>query len=248
MLKAIFKKMLRTILFAPLIPIIGVPDDGGSNGGGSASNADNGNSSKSDEGKNSPSGDKGGNSDNKNSDKTHSQADVDKIVQKRVADEQKKHQKAIGDLKAQLDKLGNPEGAGAGQAGQPQGTTIDPAAQQAAQQAQAVLTAANQRLVSATATTEAIKLGADPKYVADVVKLADLGNIEVKEDGSVDDGAIAKAVGEVLKRIPNFKMTTTNSGGFKVGGEGQQNPKQNGWDNNQQSQQQQTTKKWNRFN
>jgi hypothetical protein len=169
-------------------------------------------------------------------DKTYTQAEVDKIVKDRLARQQKKMQTAMGDDPATQGT----EGATPG---------VDPAAQQAAQQAQAQLVLANQRLIQAAGMSEALKLGVDPKYTSDVITLAmpELSKIEVKEDGTMDTAAVSKAIDGVLKRVPIFKTTTQTAGGFKVGGDGQQQPpSNNGWNAN--SQQSQSTKPWNRVN
>ena len=122
-----------------------------------------------------------------------------------------------------------------------------------AAQAQQLIAQANQRLVEATAQTEAVKLGVDPKYIADAVKLCDLSKIAVGEDGSVDANLVSKALDEVLKRVPVFKVTADSAGGFRVGGQGMPAPSANGWGNNQNQSQGQTQgmpapKSWNRQN
>ena len=165
--------------------------------------------------------------------KTFTQADIDKMIKERLQRETKKHEKALEELKKSIMGESAGEGKGTGEGAANKEETV---------KAQQVLATANQRLVAATATAEAVKLGVDPKYTADVVRLADLSKVEVKEDGTVDDSAVSKAVDEVLKRVPVFKAQQEGQGGFKVGGEGQQSKGQTGWG----QQQVQGKKPWNK--
>lgn len=213
----ILKKLLFTIFLLPLLPLFGIPE------GAAPAEPPKETPPKEASPEEPP--------------KTHTQADVDKAVKERLKREKENHAKAIDELKKKITPPdpNNPETP-------PETSTqSDPIAQQA----QTMLAAANQRLVEATATTEAVKLGADPKYVTDVVKLADMSKIEVKEDGTIDAAAIAKAIDDVLKRIPNFKTSQDAQGGFKVGGVAQQPPNTNGW--NSQTTPPQGAKKWNKF-
>lgn len=198
-------KLLKMILFLPLLPIMGVL--GGAEGApaGAEGKADDGDGKKPEEGTE-------GGTDKTTSDKTHTQADVDKAVKDRVSREQKKYQKMIDDMKK---TMGGEEGAGTPPADGTEGA--DPAIQKATAQ----MLMANTRLIQATALSEAIKLGVDPKYTADVVRLAEMSAIEVAEDGTMDTAAISKAIDEVIKRVPVFKLSAEGAGGFKVGGEGQ---------------------------
>jgi hypothetical protein len=170
---------------------------------------------------------------------------IDAAVKERLAREKKKSDGAIKNLQAQLDALAKGDDGGSGTVTTQQGGE-DPVAKAAE-----ILKQANLKVLTATAQTEAVKLGIDPKYAADAVKLADLSSA-MQEDGSVDEKAVAKALDEVLKRVPAFKLQTQEGGaGFRVGGEGQQGgQKGNGWGSN--GQQQQGTpapaKRWNSFN
>lgn len=213
---------------------------GGSGSGGNAAGANDGNAGAGGEGSNGGSGAGNGQG---NPPKSYSQEDVDKMVNERLGREQKKFQKQLDDLKKQLTAGGDGQGnANAGGQSGEGGNQIS----EEALKAQATLAAANQRLVQATAVAEAVKLGVDPKYTSDVVRLADLSKIEVKDDGTMDAGAISKQLDEVLKRVPVFKSNQNNVGGFRVGGEGQQPPAGNGWNSTQQQNQQ--VKRWNRTN
>lgn len=193
----------------------------GNNGNSTSQNATNGNGAANTSSK----------EENANSaqEKTFTQAEVDKIVKERLKREREKMQKALAGDEGQPQQQqteGNPEGATAAVTAQ--------------------LELANQRLIQATGMTEAVKLGVDPKYTAHVIKLADFSKIVVGEDGTVDASAVAKAIEAVLKEVPMFKTTVETAGGFKVGGEGQQQPNTNGWVTNQQTNQ--NVKPWNRVN
>lgn len=200
------------------------------------------------EGKGSGEGSGGGEgkSDGEKGEKTFTQAELDAAIRARLDREKKKTDALIKKLQQQLDELSGkaPAGGESGDGGNAGGE--DPAAKAAA-----ILAQANQRVINAVAQTEAVKLGVDPKYVADVVKLADLSKVEVDENGNVDASLVSKALDEVLKRVPVFKANAGgegNGGGFKVGGDGQGSNKSsgNGWNSNRSTQDQ--PKRWNRWN
>lgn len=142
--------------------------------------------------------------------KTFTQEELDKIVNQRLDREKKKQEKALEDLKKQL---------GAGGDTPPKGDASQEPNEEA-QKAAAALQKANQLFVQASAVAEAVKLGADPKYTQEVIKLANLSEITVGENGEVDAAAVSKALDEVLKRIPAFKLSAENNSGFRVGGDG----------------------------
>ena len=228
------------ILFLPLLPIIGVA---GVEGGAGAEKDDT-------KGDNAGKEDGAKKDDTKNTDlpdKTHSQADVDKVVQERVSREQKKYQKMIDDMKKTMggDSTGTPPADTAD--GVADG--VDPKVNEAVTKATKAMEVANTRLIQATALSEAIKLGVDPKYTGDVVRLAELTKVVVAEDGTMDTAAISKAIDEVIKRVPVFKTTADSAGGFKVGGEGQKtNNKDGGWGNKTKATDTNPNKRWNNQN
>lgn len=230
-----FFKFLQFVFLLPILPILGV--DGA--GAGSGSSTGDNNTDGGEEGKGSPEGDKGTTGD-KPQDKSFTQADVDKLIKDRLSRESKKYDKMIADIKKTV--IGD---SGEGQGGDGQGTEGDKGINPATLAAQQALQTANKRLIDATAQAEAMKLGVDPKYVADAVKLADLAKIEVGDDGAIDSAAIAKALDAVLKRMPALKSQAPEGGsGFKVGGQGSNNTQ--GWKSTQTQQQGTTRKSWNR--
>ena len=175
-------------------------------------------------------------------DKKFSQADMDKVVQERLNRENKKFQKQIDDLKKQFTAGGDGEGNA-----NAEGTQSNTEGNN--DEVQKLIATANQRLLEATALAEATKLGVDPKYVADVVRLADLSTVEIGENGAIEGGAVSAKIDEVLKRVPVFKQTAENSGGFKIGGDNSK--KQSGgnsWNNSNTNSGPGTVKRWNKGN
>jgi methionyl-tRNA synthetase len=204
--------------------------------GGEEQNGGSGEGNKDESGKESGSGNKSEEGTKNEPEKKFTQSDMDRAIKDRLAREKKNFEKRLDELKKQFTAGGDGEGNANAEAQQSNEEVL---------KAQQALQVANKRLIDASAITEAIKLGVDPKYTADVVRLADLSKVEVKKDGTFDTGAIAKAINEVIERVPVFKASTENKqGGFKVGGEGQkQQNSNNGW-NKQESGQQ---KRWNKF-
>lgn len=75
--------------------------------------------------------------------------------------------------------------------------------------------AANQRLIRAAAQVEAVGLGVKADRVDYALRLADLSEVEVGDDGAVDTAAAKAAIEAVLKDLPELKGTTApgRSGG-----------------------------------
>lgn len=152
--------------------------------------------------------------------KTFTQAEVDAMIEKRLARERKKYQQ------------GTPAPAQATEEGtEPVATTVEvDVTDDARQQAANIIAQANQRLVAAIAQSEATKLNINPDYIADAVRLADLSAVKVNDDGTVDTKSITTALEAVLTRMPVLKATAeAPAGGFKVGGQGSNNSQTNGW-------------------
>lgn len=256
-MKKTWKNFLISLLLLPVLPIFGVGagdgeggDDKGADGQDKSGSGD---SKDGDKGKDS--GDQGGDKGDKGQgQKTFTEDEVNKIVQERLKRDREKRAKEGNQGNQGQQNQGNQQNNQGQQGDQnnqgnqnQQGSQNNQQNQQGQQDAdtQYKLEVANVRLIEATATIEATKLSVDPKYVSEVVKLADLSKIEVKEDGTVDAGAVSKALDDVLKRIPVFKVQqdSQQAGGFRVGGEGQQQQQSNnGWSQNQGQQ----TKRWNR--
>lgn len=210
--------MLTFVLLLPVMFLVGVGESGGAAGGEGDAGVPDGDKSgdmkdkKGDE----KAGDKAG-------EKTFTQADVDRIVKERLARETKKQ----ADSKQQSNNAstGDDQKSTSGA----EGDKAQKGNDEALAKATLMVETAKATLLMATAQTEAIKLGVDPKYVADVVRLADMSKIEVDETMKVDANAIAKALDEVVKRVPAFKATVDNQSGFRIGGGNAGQQTNNGW-------------------
>lgn len=168
--------------------------------------------------------------------KTYTQAELDALIEKRLARERKKFQQQSAAQQQNTD-----EGAPAAQ-GTPTTVEVD-VTEDARNQAAAIIAQANQRLIQAIAQSEATKLNINPDYIADAVRLADLSAVKVNDDGTVDSKSITAALEAVLTRMPVLKATeSAPAGGFKVGSQGN-NTQSNGWTANKSSGE---TKRWNK--
>lgn len=172
--------------------------------------------------------------------KTFTQAEVDRMIENRLARERKKYQQpntATGTAQTQTTDTAV-EGA-------PAAVEVD-VTEEARQQAATIIAQANQRLIQAIAQSEATKLNINPDYVADAVRLADLSKVKVNDDGTVDTKSITTALEAVLTRMPVLKaVSDTPAGGFKVGAQGGNNTQTNGW-NNTANKSSGETKRWNK--
>lgn len=170
-----------------------------------------------------------------NTEKTFTQAEVNEMIEKRLARERKKYNNPPA---AQEQGATDEEGSPAVQQ-----VEVD-VTEEARQQAAVIIAQANQRLIQAVAQSEATKLNINPDYVVDAVRLADLSTVKVNDDGTVDTQSITAALEAVLTRIPVLKATAeAQAGGFKVGGQGNNNAS-NGWSSNKASSG--DVKRWNK--
>ena len=184
-----------------------------------------------------------GNNNNSNTGvKTFTQAEVDRMIENRLARERKKSQQGNNNAAQgtqQEQTTNNPvEGT----------TTVEvDVTEDARQQANAIIAQANQRLIQAIAQSEATKLNINPDYIADAVRLADLSKVTVSDDGTVDTKSVATALGAVLERMPVLKaVAEAPAGGFKVGGQGGNSQTDNGWNTTNASKTPGETKRWNK--
>ena len=182
-----------------------------------------------------------GNSSTDTGAKTYTQAELDAMIESRLARERKKYQQQ-NTANAGQQAQATDDNAGAGTA-----TTVEvDVTEEARQQAAAIIAQANQRMIQAIAQSEATKLNINPDYVADAVRLADLSNVAVNDDGTVDTKSITTALEAVLTRMPVLKATAEAPvGGFKVGGQGGNNTSNNGWAGNANKNSGET-KRWNK--
>jgi membrane protein involved in colicin uptake len=75
------------------------------------------------------------------------------------------------------------------------------------------LAQANQRLVDAEARVQATGLGVKAERIAHVIKLADLSQAQVSDDGAVDGDAVKAAIEAVLKDVPELRGAPATPGG-----------------------------------
>lgn len=172
--------------------------------------------------------------------KTYTQKQLNDLIESRLARERKKYQKTtpVGeDTQEQTPTNTGVEGAP---------TTVEVSVtEEARQQAAAIIAQANQRLIQAIAQSEATKLNINPDYIADAVRLADLSQVKVNDDGTVDIKSVTTALEAVLTRMPVLKaVSDAPAGGFKVGAQGGNNTQSNGW--NGSTSKAGETKRWNR--
>lgn len=83
---------------------------------------------------------------------------------------------------------------------------------------------ANRRLVRAEAMTQAVGLGIRSDRVDHAIRLADLSQVEIDDQGHVDEASVRSALEKVLTEIPELKVTNSDdegAHGFKVGSPGQ---------------------------
>lgn len=179
---------------------------------------------------------------NQNTERTFTQAEIDRMIENRLARERKKSQQGNNNT-AQGDQEQSTEN----NAGNGTTTTVEvDVTEDARQQANAIIAQANQRLIQAIAQSEATKLSINPDYVADAVRLADLSKVTVNDDGTVDTKSITTALEAVLTRMPVLKASVeAPAGGFRVGGQGGSNANSNGW-NGGSAKNSGETKRWNK--
>lgn len=133
-------------------------------------------------------------------DKTFSQADVDRIVQQRLA----KHSKDL-DAYAEREKLDDAERLRAEKA------DADAAVAEAKREAVAAR-------VEVAAERAALAAGVKPERVQRFLKLVDLDLDEVTDDGKVNSDAVSEAVLSTLTDVPEFKGAAPAPGGGAPGG------------------------------
>lgn len=84
-------------------------------------------------------------------------------------------------------------------------------AQQAEQKLQEVMAQAQNVAKLTEAKLIAMEIGVNPARIDHFLKLADLSNVEVDENGNVDTKALKDVLGSLLKELPEFKKTVTDA-------------------------------------
>ena len=144
------------------------------------------------------------------------QAELDAMIEKRQARDRAKWEK---ELKVEAEKAKMDEA-----------TRLTAEKAEAEAKATEATTRANSRLVTAEAKLAASAAGVPADRVAAFVKLADLSDIEVDDDGEIDTKALTKVVKATLDANPFLKATPASgkgrSGGdFNGAGDGKSPPK-----------------------
>lgn len=119
------------------------------------------------------------------------QEQIDAMIAKRIGQARKGWEKDLGDY--------------AEAQGQTEAERLTAERDAARRQAEEAVATANQRLVAAEAQTVALDAGANPKRVAALLRLTDLGDVDVSDSGEVDAAALKAAVTKALAEYPEFK-------------------------------------------
>lgn len=136
------------------------------------------------------------------------QAELDKLIADKTG-------KAKGDAEASFKKWLKDQAAD-------ETTREKNRADEAEQAATKATETANARLIRAEAKEAALAAKANPDRVNALLKLADLSDITVGDDGEVDPKAVRKAIDAALKEYPEFKAGAGKggaSGGEHNGGD-----------------------------
>lgn len=132
-----------------------------------------------------------------------SQADLDALIGKRLSLAKAEWEKDA-ETKADRDKMDEADRLKAEKAD----------AEKATQDA---MTKANERIVRASAKVTAVDLGANPKRVDALLRLADLTDVTVGDDGEPDAPAVKAALEAALKEYPEFKASAAKGNGASGG-------------------------------
>lgn len=94
-------------------------------------------------------------------------------------------------------------------------------AERAKSESKSALERANARIVQAEAKAVALSLGIKSERVPYALRMADLSDVDVSDEGEPDEAAIKKALETVLKDIPELKAetTTASNGGAEFNGQ-----------------------------
>lgn len=195
----LFASLLTLVSVGVAVPALLALDPDGDGDGGDGSDGDDTGDGDGDGGDDTDSdGDDGDDGD----EKKLTQAEVDAILSKRLKDERRKWD---ADAKAAADREKMDEAQRA------QAEKED-----AEKRANDAISTANKRLVTADVKTAASAAGVRPERVAAFLRHVDTDDIEVDDDGNVDDKAVKSAVDKALKDVPEFKA---GKGAGKSGGD-----------------------------
>lgn len=131
-----------------------------------------------------------------------SQEDVDAIITKRLAREQKAWEAKLEEEKKKANMTEQEK--------------LKAAAEEAEKKGKVAVDAANARIIAAEAKVQAAALGVKPEKVAYVLKLADLSGVAVDDNGNIDEKEVKKAVEKVTKDLP--ELLAGGTGGANLRG------------------------------
>lgn len=135
--------------------------------------------------------DEGGSGDDRSQERTFTQQELNKIIEKRLRRERKEWERKLEEerRRAQMSES----------------EKLKAEKEEAEQRAKEATERANQRIIRSEAKAIAAEIGVNPKRLDYAVKLADLAEVEVGEDGEPDRDAIREALEKVLKDFPELK-------------------------------------------
>ena len=137
-----------------------------------------------------------------------SQEEVDKAIQSRLARERKKWEKEAAERAEAERKKAQMDEAEKAQAEK----------EEAEKRASDRERVANERVIRSEAKVQALEAGTKPERVSALLRLSDLSDIEVDDEGEPDAKAVRAAIDAALKEYPEFKST------HRVGGNGSNPP------------------------
>ena len=145
--------------------------------------------------------------------KTITQEELDRIIQQRLQRERKKWEQQIEEERRK--------------AAMTEAERLKAEKEEAERKAQEAQAAANRRIIQAEAKAQSLALGVRPERLEYVLRLADLSEVEVGDDGEPDVAAIKAALEKVLNDLPELRGATApaKSGSeFQGGGTVDRNP------------------------
>lgn len=140
--------------------------------------------------------------------KTFTQEDLDRLIQQRLQRERKKWEQQLEEERKK--------------AAMTEAERLKAEKEEAERRAQEAQASANQRLLQAEAKVVALELGVKADRIPYVLRLADLSDVEVGDDGNIDAKALRDAVEAVLRDLPELKAVAQppgpSGGDFNGGG------------------------------
>jgi hypothetical protein len=187
-----FRKLLLVILLGPLLPIFGVPDDGSNEGDNEGNNED-------------PTIEEPKEETNKIPEKTFSQAELDKILEKRLGRERKAWQKKADEDKAKADLTENEK--------------LKLEKEEAEKKVLQTIQEANKRLIRADIISKAAKLNVIDTDA--VIAMISMDEIDVDDKGDIS--GVDDALKSLIEKKPYLIKGKNLDNEQKAGDDQQQN-------------------------